>query len=113
MKKRGKHFSLLVETAMAIIDEEFMYLYGVEDVSDRLEVTKFHLIREFSSQVGITPGKYLRNARLAYAKKLLREEDYSIALIAGMCGFAESGYFCRVFKSRFGMTPGEYRRENS
>lgn len=94
---------------MAIIEEEFATLYGIEELAERLEVRAPHLIREFTRVKGVSPGKYLRKCRIDHAKHLLSESDLPIKLITVMCGYAEPGYFSRVFKTETGMTPGSYR----
>ena len=49
--------------------------------------------------------------RLSRAKSLLRFSDSSVEEIAADCGFADAGYFIKVFKKAENMTPLEYRRK--
>ncbi len=103
-------YSLLIETAIGIIDEEFAYLEGLDDLAQRLEVSKPHLIRTFTREVGISPGKYITRARITYAKLLLSEPDMSIAFAAEAAGFAGSNYFAKVFRRETGLSPTEFQQ---
>ena len=100
--------SPLVESAIAVIQEEFPYLEGLDDLAERLEVSKAHLIRSFTRQTGISPAKYITRVKVEYAKLLLRDEDASIAYVAEASGFANANYFAKVFRRQTGMTPTEY-----
>lgn len=98
----------LVESAIAIIQEEFPFLDGLDDLAERLEVSKAHLSRSFSRKTGISPGKYITQVKISYAKLLLQEEDASITYAAEASGFANANYFSKVFRRETGMSPSEY-----
>ena len=41
------------------------WLYGAEELSEQLGVTKSHLVRTFKQEIGVSPGKYhLTNVRI-------------------------------------------------
>ena len=100
----------LAMQAKRLIEEEFPYLDGVEDLADRIAVSKCHLIRCFSREFGISPGQYLIRTRVDAARKYLLEREYSVEMIAGLVGFSNGNYFCKVFRRLNGISPGEYRR---
>lgn len=100
--------SPLVESAIAIIQEDFPYLEGLDDLAGRLEVSKAHLIRSFTKETGIPPAKYITRVRVEYAKLLLRDEDATVAYVAEASGFANANYFAKVFRRQTGMSPSEY-----
>jgi AraC-like DNA-binding protein len=112
MDNQGSQIPQLVKDAMEIIQTKYTYLYGVESVSDQLQVTKHHLIREFTKYVGISPGNYLKEVRMKKAASLLTGGDYSIDIIASMVGYEGANYFCKVFKSYYSISPGKYRAQN-
>lgn len=99
----------LVQDAIAIIEYQYAYLYGIDELADRLEVTKHHLIRMFTAGTGISPGKYLVNVRMHHAKSMLQAcESTPLEIIAGACGYSCANYFCKAFKKQTGLTPSEY-----
>ncbi len=98
----------LVEAAVGIIQEEFPFLEGLDELAERLEVSKAHLIRTFTKKTGISPGRYITHMRVEYAKLLLRSEDASITYVAEASGFANANYFAKVFRRETGMSPSEY-----
>lgn len=100
--------SELTQSAAAIIQEEFPYLEGLDELAERLEVSKAHLIRSFTQDTGISPGKYITRVRIEYAKLLLRGGENSIAYVAEASGFSGSNYFAKVFRRETGMSPSEY-----
>lgn len=100
--------SPLVEAAVSIIQEEFPFLEGMEELAERLEVSAAHLGRVFTKKIGISPGKYITRVRIEYAKLLLRVPDASISYVAEASGFANANYFAKVFRRETGMSPSEY-----
>lgn len=107
----------LVESAIAIIQAEFPFLDGLDELAERLEVSKAHLSRCFTQKTGVSPGKYITRVKIAYAKLLLQDEDASITYAAEASGFANANYFAKVFRRETGMSPSEYlesvpRRKN-
>lgn len=100
--------SPLVEAAVAIIQEEFPFLEGVDELSGRLEVSAAHLGRVFTKRIGISPGKYITRVRIEYAKLLLRDPDTTISYVAEASGFANANYFAKVFRRETGLSPSEY-----
>lgn len=100
--------SPLVEAALSIIQEEFPFLEGMEELAERLEVSAAHLGRVFTKKVGIPPGKYITRVRIEYAKLLLRAPDTTISYVAEASGFANANYFAKVFRRETGMSPSEY-----
>lgn len=100
--------SPLVEAAVAIIQEEFPFLEGVEELAERLEVSAAHLGRVFAKKTGVSPGKYITRVRVEYAKLLLRDPDTTIGYVAEASGFANANYFAKVFRRETGLSPSEY-----
>lgn len=104
----GEGIPPLVESAIAIIQEDFPYLEGLDELAQRLEVSKAHLIRCFTKAVGVSPGKYITQVRVEYAKLLLQDEDASVTYVAEASGFANANYFAKVFRRETGMSPSEF-----
>lgn len=107
----GTDCPMLVSTAIAIIEEDYAFVFGIDEVASQLEVTKSHLIRTFTAATGISPGKYLTYIRMNHAKSMLCSDlDVSLEVIAGACGYSCANYFSKVFKKHTGFTSREYAR---
>jgi AraC-like DNA-binding protein len=46
-----------------------------------------------------------------YAKNLLKSDDFSIAEIATLCGYAEPCHFSREFTKRVEIPPSQYEKQ--
>ena len=99
----------LVETAIEDIRQNYAGLYGVEELSERLGVSKSHLVRTFTAAVGVPPGRYLTTVRVEAAMRLLLHREYTLDVIASLCGFSGANYLCRVFKKETGQSPAQWR----
>ncbi|MEI3014326.1 MAG: AraC family transcriptional regulator [Ruthenibacterium lactatiformans] len=98
--------------AVLAMRSHYAELYGVEELSAQLGVSKSHLVRAFAAEMGMGPGHYLTQVRLQAAKLLLARRPYPLELVASLCGFSGANYFCRVFRRSTGLTPAAWRRAN-
>lgn len=110
---QGTALPALVAEAVHAIQQNYAGLYGVEELSTQLGVSKSHLVRVFAAALGMTPGRYLTAVRIDAAKRLLAQRTYSLEIIASLCGFSGANYFCKVFKKATGTTPAAYREKSS
>jgi len=69
-----------------------------------------HLARTFRVYEKQTPGNYLQRLRVRAACQMLRDADYSLAVVAMECGFADQSHFTRVFKRITQTTPAQFRK---
>ena len=99
----------LVTAAIEDIRQNYAGLYGVEELSERLGVSKSHLVRTFTAAVGVPPGRYLTTVRIEAAMRLLLHREYTLDVIASLCGFSGANYLCRVFKKETGHSPAQWR----
>lgn len=73
----------------------------------RFSLRKETLIRTFKQDTGLTPGSFLNNSRVEYAKARLRAGD-EIADVAYQSGFADQSHFHKTFVSYTAATPRQY-----
>ena len=99
----------LVQAAIEDIRANYAGLYGVEELSERLGVSKSHLVRTFTAAIGVSPGKYLTTVRVEAAQRLLLHREYTLDVVASLCGFSGANYLCRVFKKETGQSPAQWR----
>ncbi|RHW34055.1 AraC family transcriptional regulator [Lysinibacillus yapensis] len=72
--------------------------------------SKYHLLRIFKQETGMSIGEYIRQQRLATASALLLHTDESILTIAFLFHFQSQEAFTRAFKEVYALPPGKYRK---
>ena len=80
---------------------------SVAEMSQKVNISSYHLIRKFSSENGLTPHKFQMQCRIRKAQELLRE-GYRVIEVSQMVGFSDQSHLDRVFKKQVGITPEEY-----
>lgn len=76
-------------------------------------VVHFHpnyFISFFKKYFGTSPLKYVNEARLNQAKRLLKSTDESVAQIAEETGFRDLYHFSKRFKASTGYSPSDFRK---
>jgi transcriptional regulator GlxA family with amidase domain len=73
------------------------------------QVSPRHLTRLFRAELGRTPGRYVRDARLAAAAQLLATSDLPVSRVAARCGFASAEALRQAFAREYGIAPSQYR----
>jgi len=89
--------------------ENFAQIITLSSLSERFNISKFHLLRIFRQHLGLTPNEYLQNIRITKAKELLRTTNMPVSLIANSVGIDSPSYFIAAFKKQEGITPHKYR----
>ena len=67
-------------------------------------LSKYHFLRVFKKEVGMTPHSFIINERINRANKLL-QKGVSISEASLIVGFSDQSHFTRNFKKYFGYTP--------
>lgn len=112
-RERTESLPHVVAEAIDIITTEYGYLYGVDDLADKVGVNKSHLIRIFKENMNETPGRYLERIRMQQANVFLSSGEFTIEMTAGLCGYACANYFGKVYKRFFGISPKAYMDANA
>lgn len=98
-----------VRRAAEYIEQHYAQMISVDQLSEHVGLSKYHLIRRFSASTGLTPGAYLTRVRTEKAMELLRGTSLSIEAIAARIGYSSGSYFIKAFRGLTGLTPGEFR----
>ena len=69
-----------------------------------------YFISFFKKYFGTSPLKYVNEARLNQAKRLLKSTDESVAQIAEETGFRDLYHFSKRFKASTGYSPSDFRK---
>lgn len=85
--------------------------FTVDELCDKLHLSRSGVFRHFQQSYGLTPCEYYQQRRLEAAQNLLRSSTMSVQEIAGKLQFADQRYFSGWFKKQTGMAPREYRKQ--
>ena len=98
----------LLRRALALIDRDGPPP-AVDDLAAACGLSRFHFMRCFRQTVGVSPGAFIREARIARAKALLAADGRPLADLARELGYAGLPAFSAAFRKATGRSPGAYR----
>lgn len=99
-----------VQNACRIMQETLDSPICLSSLAAQVGFSRYYFIRLFRKVTGLAPNVYLRQLRLAKARRLICA-GYLLADAAVESGFADQAHLTREYKRVFGMTPGEISRD--
>ncbi|WP_371664237.1 helix-turn-helix domain-containing protein [Streptomyces sp. NBC_00280] len=98
-----------VSRAEALIAADPAAPHTVRSLAEEVALSPSRFAHLFTEQLGRSPMRALREARLRHAARLLEATDLPVERVAFASGFASPFHFNRVFRERHGTPPGAYR----
>lgn len=98
-----------IKTICEYLETNYAKNITLEDLSLLTGISKYHLLRSFTKQKGISPYSYLETIRISTAKRLL-ENGISPLEVALQTGFTDQSHFSNFFKKFIGLTPKQYMK---
>ncbi|WP_114257015.1 helix-turn-helix domain-containing protein [Streptomyces sp. Go-475] len=98
-----------IRRARELIDADPGAPHTVRSLAEDVALSPSRFAHLFSRQLGQSPMRALREARLRHAARLLESTDLPVERVAAASGFASPFHFNRVFRERYGIPPGAYR----
>ncbi|GAB2758576.1 hypothetical protein GCM10027072_66110 [Streptomyces bullii] len=98
-----------IRRARALIDADPGAPHTVRSLAEGVALSPSRFAHLFTQQLGQSPMRALREARLRHAARLLESTDLPVERVAAASGFASPFHFSRLFRARYGMPPGAYR----
>lgn len=80
---------------------------SIEQMSEKVNISSYHMIRKFTSENGLTPHKFQMQCRIRKAQQLLRQ-GCKVVDVAHMVGFCDQSHLDRVFKKQVGISPEQF-----
>lgn len=99
----------LVQQAVAMIVSDSDHNLRINDIAQRLDVSREHLSRLCRNKLGKSLRTMMLEQRIHRAGRLLKETDTPIKTIAEMLGYTNYSNFLHAFKDVMEMTPHEFR----
>lgn len=100
----------LVSSVCHVLQDDLSIDINLKDLAAQAGVSRFHLIRAFKSELGMTPHTFRTRLRVSKARQLLGAGS-DIVETAINCGFYDQSHFSKTFKGVVGVTPGQYRTD--
>lgn len=98
-----------VSTALGLIHQAPEYNWKVEELADRVALSRSAFTARFTSLVGEPPMKYLTRWRMLKATHMLRH-NVRVEAIANTLGYESEVAFRKAFKRELGVPPAKYRQ---
>ncbi|MBL7489334.1 GlxA family transcriptional regulator [Frankia sp. AgB1.9] len=83
---------------------------SVAALAKRVSLSERQLTRAFQTEAGMPPGRYVDEARLRAACRLLEETSDGVESVARRSGYGSAEAMRRAFARSVGIPPSEYRR---
>lgn len=106
------HLPGAIRTVRRYIRSHYKENLKLTDLAKQANLSTSYLSSLFFQYCGVSITDYILTCRMEQAKRLLLYSSLSIVDIAGLCGFADAGYFSKCFKKIEVVSPGEYRRSH-
>ena len=85
----------------------------LDSITKHFYISRTNLYHISKENFGMGISDYIRLKRIKEAKRLLRNTNYSVSVIASKVGIQDTNYFIRIFKRIEGTTPLKYRKAHS
>ena len=83
---------------------------ALSDLAEHARMSLRTFARRFTEEVGMSPGRWIIQQRLARARHLLESSDLAVDEIAGQVGFATGTSLRQHLHAAIGVSPLAYRR---
>lgn len=80
-------------------------------IVEKMNYTESHLIREFRSEFGTTPYRYMTSVKIRLAHNMLEQSSMNIGEISDRLGFCDARHFAVTYKKETGLSPSEFRKK--
>ena len=94
-----------------VMEANYTFNLAIEEFARISQRSVAAFKREFHEYYHTTPGKWLTQKRLEYAKYLLNSSKKNVSEIVDECGFENLTHFSRIFKEKYGLSPIYYRKQ--
>jgi transcriptional regulator GlxA family with amidase domain len=96
---------------LQFIDSSLEEDLAVSKLARSARVSRTRLFDLFKTELGTSPGRYIKTRRLEMARELLETGSLSVKEIAARVGIVDRSHFARDFRNKYGISPSEFRRK--
>lgn len=91
------------------IENNWLEEFDIDELLSVVNLSRYHFIRLFKSNTGMTPYGYYQDVKIRKIKERLCDKNLSVSQAFTSCGVDYNGNYARIFKAKVGMTPSQYR----
>lgn len=96
--------------AVALMEANIEEPLSTDEIATLVGLSRRQLERQFRQFLDSVPSRYYLELRLAKARTLLLETNYSIVQVGLMCGFSSGSHFASAYGTHFGIKPRDERQ---
>lgn len=96
--------------AVRIIEENLEELRTIPEIAREVGLNANKLQQCFREILGKTVNGFIMEKRLATARSLLSNTDYTLSTITSIIGYHSQSYFSKKFRETYGELPSEFRK---
>ena len=97
-----------IRSVLSFINENLSLDLSIDLLAEKAFLSRYHFMRLFKEKTGSTAHAYIRQKRLLYAARLIRE-GMPANHAALECGFHDYSVFHRAFRECFGVRPADLK----
>ncbi|AHI52919.1 AraC family transcriptional regulator [Spiroplasma culicicola] len=105
IKYKRNYTSNWKEELKNYIEDNFYYDLNLDELSQQIGISKFHLVRSFKQLYNITPIDFLIKTRLQIANDIILKDKKTITDVALEVGFNSYYHFSKSYKKYFNQSP--------
>ena len=109
LKKAEKQMCPSILRAVKYLEEHYNLPYDLEETAKVSKLNKYHFLKLFYNNVGMTPKDYLTKIKIEKAKSMLLEGDKTVSDLAYELGYSSQSHFCMTFKKHCKITPTQFK----
>ena len=94
----------LIKNTYELINDSLDTNFTLDALASNVNLSKYHFLRLFKKEFGLTPHAFIINQRLNKANRLI-QKGVSISQASIEVGFNDQSHYTRNFKKFFGYTP--------
>ena len=102
----------IVKNTYEYINDSIDTNFTLDSLASNVNLSKYHFLRLFKKEFGLTPHAFIINERLNRANKLI-QDGFTISNASVQVGFNDQSHFSRNFKKYFGYTPSSLQKNSN
>lgn len=99
----------LMECAKKYIRNHIYEPFDLDSLAEYVHISKYHFIRKFKKQTGVTPNQYYIQAKISAAKQALKQNEKETDVAIDL-NFSDQSYLCNVFKKQMGISMKDFKK---